>query len=38
MHMNVDRVGLTLTDQNFQTTVLAWIIHEIAVSSCKSLF
>jgi thioredoxin 1 len=22
MHMNVDRVGLTLTDQNFQTTVL----------------
>jgi thioredoxin 1 len=22
MHMNVDRVGLTLTDQNFQTAVL----------------
>lgn len=22
MYMNVDRVGLTLTDQNFQTTVL----------------
>jgi hypothetical protein len=38
MHMNVDRVGLTLTDQNFQTTVLARIIHKIAVSLCKPLF